>query len=381
MEPNRMDGTNRLDFLDFLRASGAVLVLLHHLYLFWYRGGAASVFPFLISEKEVTGLELINFYPIMQRIHLDIGKLGVSLFFLITGFLCNNSLRKQSPGEFFINKIIRIYPVYIVGFSMTYLAIFLYLRGTGQEFPYDFKNWLIQVSLLREWFWMPSIDGLSWTLEQQMKFYLLIMFLAILKKQQNAKMLILLGIILAVTSQLISVNMDRMYQANMTFWWRFGSGVLMASVCLIYMLIGAAIYQHQNGCWTTVKLMIVLLVLYCCFVFAAVSFTTDATELVLNYSIGLFIFLSCYILSKNGGTTVFRWRIVSFLSKISYPLYVVHGIIGFIIMTWLYNLGWNSYLCFSTAVIVVVFLATILHALVEKPAGKLARRVIMCFSR
>ena len=321
-------------------------------------------------------MELFNTFPITIRLVLDVGKVGVALFFLMTGFLCNRSLERQTPGKFLANKVLRIYPVYIVGFSITFLFIYMYNYTGGRGFPYNFSNWLIQVSLFREWFWMPNIDGLSWTLEAQLKFYILIAIIALFKKQKSAKFVSLVSGLLAFAAVLLSGNLDKMYNAGMTFWWRFSNGSLLAILCLTYMLLGTAFYQHHIGLWSTGKLFAVIVVLYTFFIFACLAYAPNALEIILNYTYGLVIFSSTYTLSRNGGSSVFQWKVVRFLAKISYPLYVVHGLVGFIIMTYLYNMGWSAFACFLTAVFIVIVLACLLHIFIEVPCGKFANRLL-----
>ena len=366
----------RLAFLDFIRAIGAVLVLLSHLWTFWYRGGAGIQFPYLAIEKNIAGMGLVNIFPVTRRILFDMGKTGVALFFLMTGFLCNKSLDRQSPGKFLANKALRIYPVYIVGFSATFLCIYWYIAAQGGSFPYRFSNWLIQISLLREWFWMPNIDGLSWTIEAQLKFYLMIALMALFKKQKSAKCISITSGILTCAALLLSANMGKMYDAGLTFWWRFSSGSLLAIVCLTYMFLGTAFYQHYEGRWSSGKLTVVLALLFACFALSVMAYSPDAAEIILNYTYALGIFTAAYILSVDGHTTVFQCHVIRFLAEISYPMYVMHGLIGFMIMTALYEMGWNAYACFFTAIVTVIILSCLLHIVVEVPCGKYANRLL-----
>ena len=62
-----------------------------------------------------------------------------------------------------------------------------------------------------------------------------------------------------------------------------------------------------------------------------------------------------------------RCSVIRTLSKVSYPLYVLHGLNGFMLMTRLYEAGWNAYLCFIIAVSVTFFLSCLMHCYVEKP--------------
>lgn len=357
---------NRLAVLDFLRAIAAVLVLLFHLWHFWYTNGA-STFSFLMPKTQISGMEEVNLFPLFDRMHLNLGALGVSIFFLLTGFLAGKSLRRQKPGKYLPNKILRLYPIYFLGFLITFIHMYLYIRLDGREFPYTVKDFLIQVSLLREWFWVPSIDGLSWTLEAQLKFHLVMTLLALFGKQRSARAIVTISVVLAIGAMLFSVNMDRMWENQLTFLWRFGSGFRLAAVCLTFMMLGIPFYMSYEGAWSRSKTIFTGLCLYSCFVFSVLAYSADPITDLTSYTFGLAIFGVCCLLLRDGEKMFFSSGVISTLSKVSYPLYVLHGLNGFMLMTRLYEAGWNAYLCFIIAVSVTFFLSCLMHRYVEKP--------------
>jgi peptidoglycan/LPS O-acetylase OafA/YrhL len=67
------------------------------------------------------------------------------------------------------------------------------------------------------------------------------------------------------------------------------------------------------------------------------------------------------------------WRPLLFLGRISYPLYLVHVVLGYTIIRFGVDLGWST----TTGVIVAgtsaVALAVVLHYLVEVPGGQWSR--------
>ena len=101
------------------------------------------------------------------------------MFFLISGFVIPISLEKLSFTQFFISRIVRIYPVYIVSFFVGSLSLYVIGRLIVENFqyPHSLNSILIQVSLLRGWFWISSLDGLSWTLEIELIFYVITAFI------------------------------------------------------------------------------------------------------------------------------------------------------------------------------------------------------------
>ena len=362
----------KLDFIVFLRAFAAVMVLLAHLWImFWYSGDTVSlVFPYLLSASDVTGLELINPQPVFSRLYINFGSFGVSIFFLITGFLINRSLERQTPARFLAGRALRIYPTYIVGFSLTFLCIWLYTHFTGQPFPYRFSDWLKQVSMLREGFWMASIDGVVWTLEAQVKFYLLIALLAALRRNRSATGIVLTGMLLAAIATVLSANATRLFDAGHIRLYQFSDIAMLSCYCMSFMLMGIPLYQHHTGRWPAGKTVGTMLLLYACFAICATAYSAD----LVNYTYGLGVFVACYCLAQSGATSVFKWRCVRFVADISYPLYIVHGLNGYILMTALYDAGIQPWLCFVIAVFAAFAAAWLLHRFVEEPVGRLASR-------
>src|SRR5437868_2051289 len=82
----------RLEFLDFARATAALLVVLAH-------GVSVSVPGFLA----------------WSRANLDPGRVGVVLFLLISGFIIPASLEKGGNlGRFWLRRFFRLFPAYWV---------------------------------------------------------------------------------------------------------------------------------------------------------------------------------------------------------------------------------------------------------------------------
>ncbi|MEM5438191.1 acyltransferase [Paraburkholderia diazotrophica] len=100
------------------------------------------------------------------------GAFGVTLFFVISGYLMATLAGKNSAGQFFLHRVIRIYPVYwivvllfffgssVLGYGFTFdLASFLLLPGPGRIYPL----------------------GVEWTLPFELSFYLVVFFIVLFR--------------------------------------------------------------------------------------------------------------------------------------------------------------------------------------------------------
>src|SRR5689334_3773086 len=100
--------------LDGVRAIAAFMVIFFH---FWHEGE-------------------FNLSPLLTRIS-NFGRTGVSLFFVLSGFLITRILiaTKESPGyfsSFYIRRSLRIFPLYYLFLSLTFIIIPLI---SGKPFP------------------------------------------------------------------------------------------------------------------------------------------------------------------------------------------------------------------------------------------------------
>ncbi|WP_038953551.1 acyltransferase family protein, partial [Bradyrhizobium japonicum] len=105
---------------------------------------------------------------------LNWGAFGVALFFIISGFVMPFSFRSYGRADFLVARFFRIYPTYWVGLtvSLTVLMFCIHLAGDA-TFPHTVAQLLIGYALgSRDILWEKSIDGIVWTLEIELKFYL-----------------------------------------------------------------------------------------------------------------------------------------------------------------------------------------------------------------
>lgn len=92
-------------FLDFLRAGAAWLVVYSHIIAEYPKQNGLSL-PFVEKVDAYINVPL----GIIQ----NFGWLGVCIFFLISGFVITHVSMRESPAEFFIKRIFRIYPMLII---------------------------------------------------------------------------------------------------------------------------------------------------------------------------------------------------------------------------------------------------------------------------
>lgn len=145
-----------------------------------------------------------------QIIHnfVNMGKYGVQLFFLISGFiLCYvKTEKKYDTATFFTKRFFKLAPLYYIVIIMCYLLGFNNkLEPNIQIMPLDFKNFLIHISFLHGLFpeYIRSIFSVSWSLTPEVVFYALFPFLFL---QSNRALISLFFIFLVIANFQYSIS-------------------------------------------------------------------------------------------------------------------------------------------------------------------------------
>lgn len=159
------ESKGRIVFLDYMRIFAFISVLIGHKF---YDGLLAFVSsPDAIATTKILGT-LLN--PFLYG-----GGAGVIVFFLTSGYIITAVLRRESTGTFLINRIFRIYPLYIVAVMA---EVFIAQWWFGTPIP-SAEIMVPRLLLVGDFFTTPyALAGVEWTLRLEIMFYV---FMAILK--------------------------------------------------------------------------------------------------------------------------------------------------------------------------------------------------------
>lgn len=145
---------NRLEYLDALRGIAAFSVCIHHTLGRLYETlPPAHPFHALIEENAFN--------------QIDLGRFGVVLFFLISGFIIPKSLKPGVPiQKFVVGRLFRLYPAYWVAC----LLILVTLPYIGIE-PISVGQFFANLTMVPAFFRKSYISGIFWTLFIEILFY------------------------------------------------------------------------------------------------------------------------------------------------------------------------------------------------------------------
>ncbi|MGW2683313.1 acyltransferase family protein [Streptomyces sp. NPDC001414] len=158
--PDTHDDRPRLAAIDGLRLLAALMVAAYHFLgtptpHFWGR------------------VELRAFAPFLHEIS-RYGWLGVEFFFLISGFVICMSCWGRTPAQFTVSRIARLFPAYWCAVVLVVLLVLVSRLGhRAAATSIDPRTVLGNLTMAPGPLGLDPVDGVSWTLWVEARFYLL----------------------------------------------------------------------------------------------------------------------------------------------------------------------------------------------------------------
>jgi peptidoglycan/LPS O-acetylase OafA/YrhL len=327
----------RIAGLDVLRGCAAAAVMLHH---------HGQYYDVLFPGRTPLSFDL------------GPGHFGVELFFIISGFVILKTIeRKKTVREFAMSRATRLMPAFLAA-----LLLATALRILWPMPPLDIptlRQFLTNLTMAPSLFGEVGVDLPYWTLTYELVFYVLMALILRLGLLRVIEWLGLLG--LAVSCLFLAILDVQVHHRT-------------AIVLLVYysnfFLIGICLYRMHSR----MARPITYIALACAIVVTArgggeqAFYAPGYVYLPLTAA---FAFLVWFAANKHGKWLV--WRPMVFLGQISYPLYLVHGVLGFTIIRFGVEYGWSTINGVIAAGIVSVIVAILMHYLVEAPGTRLSR--------
>ena len=232
------DAHGRVIALDLLRAVAVLGVILFH---YAFRGAAADGF---------TAVSLPGIVDFAKY-----GYLGVQLFFVISGFVIAYSAEGRSATAFAIARAARIYPAFV--FCMT-LTCAVTLAFGAPRFETSFAHWAANLLIVAPGLKQPFMDGAYWSIVYEITFYAwvaLLMALGLFCRQIDLIVLFWLAVSVWNEATLGSSVLGRLLiTGNSGF---FAAGLLLYEIyagrrdATVLLLLAAAaevsVYQSVSG--------------------------------------------------------------------------------------------------------------------------------------
>jgi peptidoglycan/LPS O-acetylase OafA/YrhL len=354
---------NKITFANQLRGIAALSVVITH------------YFAVFFGMQDV--LAAVTFSPNMHFVpppwtdylyfpHFNFGPFGVAVFFLISGFVIPFSIEKLSPRRFLLARAFRIYPTYLVCFSISCLAVWLSAQLYGTPYFLSQKALLANALLLHTDIGIASLDLVNWTLAVEIKFYLLMACFGAAVFRQGFGRLLAYALLVLCGTLLLKL-------APPSFLFHGLRAAFVELNFVVFMTIGILFYQHLKGTLSGLGLLSRTLLLATLFVAGWTLGPDRGTALgnAHNYLFGLILFAAGYAARDWFRAT----RVLDFFADISYPLYLVHSLAGYVSMKWMMQQGLGFGAALPMTFATACLLAWLIHHAVELPSARLGKRL------
>lgn len=325
-----MNKSTRLLELDALRGIAALGVVLFH-------------YMVAFADQYEHPSEIFSVFRYFRY-----GKHGVELFFIISGFVIFMSLeRTKNSSDFVFGRFSRLYPTYwtavILSFSIVAIAQL-------PDLHIDWKETLINLTMVQGFLNVPHIDGNYWTLEIELSFYVIMLFLHITKRLKKIDTVAIAWLSFLSINFLLDKAQISLFDPRLRTFFILDYAHLF--------IIGMLLYKIFSSTETSARKYFII---FACILFSLLKGGGEHALFVL-------LFTTVFILILRGNLTSLNWKPLLFLGTISYSLYLTHLNIGLVIIKTLENFGVNLNIGILFSLILSILCATSITFLIEKPA-------------
>ena len=318
----------RLLELDALRGIAALTVVFYH---------------YFYNYNEMYGHENI---PVNWAYF---GRLGVGLFFIISGFVIFWTLnRTEKPLDFIVSRLSRLYPAYWFALALSFATVF-YFGLPGREV--SFSDAVLNVLMFHEYLHIPHVDGVYWTLTVELTFYFWMFGVYLIGKLNKIEWIFIPLILISITHSagLLTIP-DPIYK------------IFILEYLPLFMA-GISFYKIVHHDKTKITTGVLFLSLFSTIVIY--SFT---------YFIVFSVFYLVFFLAVSGRLKFLAIKPFVFMGGISYSLYLLHQNIGYVVINEFYKYQWDPLLGILFAIFLSIMLALLISKYIEKPSMSFIRR-------
>ncbi len=266
---------------------------------------------------------------------------------------------------FVVSRIVRLYPAFWACCTITFVMI---LSIGAPRFSASIKQYLINMTMMNEFVKVPSIDGAYWSLFVEMRFYALVAMVLVIRKIDKAQLFLMLWLIASIILEfapigklryLLLVDYSAYFIAGSTFFLIWSQGISVPRIVMVSLCLGDALFNAINRMEKFEP-----------------HYNTDMSGYaVAGIITSFFLVMLTISLRKTGRWGPRRWLLAGALT---YPLYLLHQNIGYMIFNFAYP-AVNPYILFSGVIFVILCVAYIVHVFFEKKFSLKLNKIINNF--
>jgi peptidoglycan/LPS O-acetylase OafA/YrhL len=277
------------------------------------------------------------------------GRIGVYLFFMISGFVILMTLdRTRSIFDFIFFRFARLYPTFLLCMLITWLAVSL-CGLTGRTVP--FVHGIFNLTMIPNILGFKMIDPVYWSLEVEIFFYGLMAVLCAARLRRYLVVILTSLVVCNIALLLLPGSVNDLPPFVKAI------RLLCSMRYLNSFLFGIVCFERIKARHPLQYLVFILCIMQAFLDEGRVSGWECLGMGVLFYG------ATHYQLSWLSA------RPLLFFGSISYPLYVLHQNLGFISIRYLLNLGFSTTVSLLSTFVLIVALSTIVSKAWEYPSN------------
>ncbi|MBB3315103.1 peptidoglycan/LPS O-acetylase OafA/YrhL [Rhizobium sp. BK181] len=346
----------RIEFVHLLRGIAAAMVYWSHVGAWWIGGSGIPWAPLNWASQHI-------FDPL--RLFQFGGHLGVVLFFLISGFIITKVSQRESPKEFMIKRVCRLWPPIVMAILLTLLVYWL-LTSLGLRAPLGVNSTtptaIVANLFLLSWpLAVPTALTVTWTLFVEIVFYAITAaFIPMSKERPFPATVIALLFVIAVFVPMTWGPLAYTIDVSILIY----LPILIAGRC-VYLWT-----EHREWKWLALAGAAWATFL----AFFAMKWGGDLwvgqTAPIYTYLWAMAIMAIAMLIPMKKTPQPFQ-----FLGNTSYSLYLLHLPVGSLSMTLLTAAGLSIGSAFAITTAICLAAAWASYKLVELPSQSLGRRL------
>ncbi|HEY5833039.1 acyltransferase family protein [Streptomyces sp.] len=338
---------SRLYVIDALRLGAALLVALHHY---------AGTFRVDRPDNTIWGRPVSDIMPGVFRI-AAYGWIGVEIFFVISGFVICMSCWDRRPRDFFVSRVIRLYPAYWFGVVFTTVVLTAYPVVWGRP---NTREAFFNLSMLQSGSHVRNVDGVYWTLWSELRFYLV--FLAVVATGLTYRKVVIFcctwGALAAIAPVAGLPALSLLADPDST--WYFIAGLALYLMhrfgqdLLLWGILGLSWLMAQNELARRIE---------------HVEHVSGWRGALLIYT----LFLAFMAAVALGFTDRVQWKWLVTAGSLTYPFYLLHYAAGTTAIHYLHDRV-DARLLIAGLIAASLLLSYFVHRFFERPVSRFLKR-------
>lgn len=311
----------------------------------------------------------LDILPISLNFSFILGRIGVTCFFLITGYLSLSSRIRRTRVQYTINRFFRMYPVYWVLLILSFIL---------QINKISLIQLIANMTYFEEFLGIKAILGASWMMPIQVSFFFIIMLFGVSffipkeTEKENMRRGLILELLCAILAIILSILR---FFTNKPFPTAF---FLLIAVGILGIYIKILEDSNEN-IKTKLGYIIPLFLVFeiSLAVSTSLSYHDEWIFYEIAYNLGIILFMLFKFLNKGKGLID---RLFSELGRIGFTFFLGAGIPVMIIEKVFNFDGMNIYFICIVRFILAFIFAELITWLIEKPILKLGKKLESKFS-